>query len=251
MVDGVEVGSSECFKHAPPSDNPDESVNFTEHSQSFSGANMIVIDGWDSVERADKTKLFPIYAIYGNSKVVHAVASEIIISSYYSLWKEKLILAQRKPYILSGDLCLFKMCEENLKRVEESRKCDNCFCWHKYCHAECCKMFIVKKPNADLSGKYLIIHTSLSASEIWYYKLRNCGYARGLLKIPTKYCVQQGPIIVVHKDCDLLDGVLCKGHPNKKPKICKDLNEENIKTMGVYVTPNCLYKYKNMEGTKT
>jgi hypothetical protein len=113
MVDGVDVGASECFHHASKSskDDPKEIRNFTEHTQHFRGADLIVVDlfGYHSVNALKKDKeirtykKYPLYAVYGD-KVITSHASEMAITSHYSLFKDKMILATKKPYILSGDL---------------------------------------------------------------------------------------------------------------------------------------------------
>ena len=117
MVDGADVGASECFNfdyiYADASKN--EKCGFSEHYQDFKNADMILVDGFGSYQQSSAgidpatnkainerhTRIFPVYAIY-NNRVVKSQASEITISSYYGLWKEKMILATKKPYILSG-----------------------------------------------------------------------------------------------------------------------------------------------------
>ena len=115
MVDGIDVGADERFNHGPMSLNEeDEKPGFVEHYQCFKGADMVVIDGYSSFERSEKVekdqtigstwRVYPVYAVYGDNRVVSSEVSEMVLSQYYELWKDKLILAKKKPYILNGDL---------------------------------------------------------------------------------------------------------------------------------------------------
>ena len=47
-------------------------------------------------------RTYLVYAVYGN-KVVSAYAREDVLSMYWDLLKDKIILANKKPYILNGD----------------------------------------------------------------------------------------------------------------------------------------------------
>lgn len=141
---------------------------------------------------------------------------------------------------------------EDMQRCAEASKCDSCLYWHKYCKAECCKVLDLKiDPNELTNGsQYVRLKVGvLSPSDQWYFRLRGISYNRGILNIPKKNIEIIGKRIVYFYVCDNLDeNYKCKGHPDKKPKICRDLNEETALQDRFYLTDNCLYKYKLMKG---
>jgi len=144
---------------------------------------------------------------------------------------------------------LFKM---DKKLIEEARHCIKCTEWLHNCKAECCKVFKISKkycisnPTCDFLKKYVMFRILLSIDMQWYIRLRDCTYSRGFLKIPTKYCVSEREDIFVNKVCNQLKNNLCLGHPNSKPKVCRELTLETAKTIeNVMITPNCLFKYKS------
>ena len=148
---------------------------------------------------------------------------------------------------------LFKM---DKKLIEESKNCTKCTEWLHHCKAECCKLFRISKIccvsnlQCDFSIKYVMFNILLSADMQWYVRLRDCIYSRGFLKVPSKYCIAKGNWIFVYKNCNQLRNNLCLGHPNSKPKICRDLTLENVNTIeNAIITPNCLFKYQS-EGIK-
>ena len=103
MVDGAGVGSSECFNRAPPKTaTAKEKVAFTEIKQDFRNAEMVVLDIHPYSATSGELSFFHVYGIYGN-KVVSAGVREDVVTQYRVLWKEKLVLAEKKPYILNGD----------------------------------------------------------------------------------------------------------------------------------------------------
>lgn len=145
-------------------------------------------------------------------------------------------------------------CIEEEKRIAECGKCDDCVCWHKYCKAECCKMIDlnIDPVKLNLSGEYVRIKSGLLApSDQWYYRLHGVQYNRGVLSFKKKNITMIGKRIVYFYVCDYLDeNNLCKGHPDKKPEICRVLNEETAtkSEMRFFITDNCLFKYKMMKG---
>ena len=78
---------------------------------------------------------------------------------------------------------------------------------------------------------------------VWYYKLHGISYYHGYLKIDLdKFRVQQiGSTVWLWRDCDMLEGNLCKGHPDKKPDICRalDINDPTSKTEKMEITKGC------------
>ena len=133
--------------------------------------------------------------------------------------------------------------------IEEAKKCDSCLEWHKHCKAECCRtVHILLDPKALLSKeKYVFVHHFLTNDMKWYYKLRGVTYVHGVLRFPKENCFSAGNKIVFVGECKLLNNYMCKGHPDKKPDICKDLTATSTNKPNVVITPNCLFKYKQME----
>ena len=137
--------------------------------------------------------------------------------------------------------------------VEEAKKCTSCLEWHKYCNAECCKQITIKQSPFCLriKDKYVSVVKNLSMNDRWYYSLHGVKIVHGRLLFEKKYCKPKGEYILYFKPCELLDeNNMCKGHPDKKPDICKYLTEQTAKNVkkGVTLTKNCLFKYKLMEG---
>lgn len=143
--------------------------------------------------------------------------------------------------------------EEDIHRIREAKNCDGCIGWHKYCNSECCKISFLNVPVESLKSKTLFVDIkikNLSFSDIRYYSLRGVRYTRGVLRFHKKHLMAIGRKVVYVRDCDWLENNLCKGHPDKKPDLCKMLNLENSKKLikPFAVTDNCLFKYKNVEG---
>lgn len=77
----------------------------------------------------------------------------------------------------------------------------------------------------------------------WYYKLHGIRLERGFLIIP-KRLMQHAKVeadgVYIYNDCELLDGNLCRGHPDKKPMVCRGLNEENVPA-NARISSNCRF----------
>lgn len=144
--------------------------------------------------------------------------------------------------------------KEGLLR-SKAQHCSTCRDWLKECNAECCRLvsfgtnILVVKESQD----YVKVNKPCSRDMIWYYKLRGVKYAHGTLYFPKKrFIILDGVCVYVQK-CELLDeNNLCKGHPDDKPEFCKDFNvdtiiDNKVKSKRIYVTPNCLFKFKAME----
>lgn len=130
--------------------------------------------------------------------------------------------------------------------IEEASKCNNCLCWHKHCKAECCKQILIHvSPVAlQMKGKYLVVPQLLTPDAIWYYKLHGVIAGHGQLKFDKSKCIAFGDDILYVRTCSNLDGLLCTGHPDNKPLICKELTMNHCLSTKYHVTPNCLFKYK-------
>lgn len=148
------------------------------------------------------------------------------------------------------------MCEEDKRRVEESKNCSSCLEWHKYCQAECCKVISINispsefKRQMESSGECMCIIKPLLPNDRWYFKLHGIECVHGIMKFKKdRITVLDGRVIYVYK-CDFLtEEMKCKGHPSNKPNICKDLDVEIVRTgrRNFFVTKNCLFRYKNLE----
>jgi hypothetical protein len=141
--------------------------------------------------------------------------------------------------------------EERATMLIDARSAQNCLDWHKHCQGECCKQFSIPDRDFDLTKEFILSHVGMAgtADKIWYWKLHNCTFSRGYLKIPTKNCVRKNGMIYVLERCKLLtDDMKCKEWTDgRRPKICKNLTFENIKAKtngSTYVTPRCLFKYQ-------
>jgi len=135
--------------------------------------------------------------------------------------------------------------DEELKKLDECETCEDCVSWLKHCHAECCKVIWIKdNPAITMGNKYLEISCKLDMSLIWYYTLRGCTFVRNKLRFPLKNCILMEGYIWYVNPCKLLKNNFCEGHPDKKPKLCRDLTLETAGLPGCVVTPNCLFKYK-------
>jgi Fe-S-cluster containining protein len=125
--------------------------------------------------------------------------------------------------------------------------CRDCTCHLKICEAECCKEFTItfNEDPLEFKGRKIVsIRKELSTSMAWYYRLHNCDYTRGVLRVPLRNAEFVGNKIIFRERCKLLTkDNLCKTHP-VKPEICKELTWETAKMEGktFYLTPRCLFK---------
>lgn len=143
--------------------------------------------------------------------------------------------------------------EEDKKLIEEASSCANCKQWLHRCCAECCKTVLLNINPVALKngGKYLTIlpSTPLGPGDRAYYKLRDVEMIRGYLRFKKERIRIIGQKIYYIHTCSALENNLCKLHPNGKPEICKYLTLETAQNpeRNVYVTDNCLFKYKLQE----
>lgn len=135
-----------------------------------------------------------------------------------------------------------------LEIMKEAENCPDCSSWLKYCNAECCNVFKIKMPSPIKDGVKLSmkLKVKLDPSRVWYYKLHGCTYRNGVLHIQTKSWAWRDGQLFVYNTCEKLGkDFLCTGHPNNKPKICRELTE-NYSPDKSWVTENCLFKYKRL-----
>lgn len=102
----------------------------------------------------------------------------------------------------------------------------------------------------------LIIKKTLSPDERWYFKLHGVQCLRGELRFSKEHIFIQHNdknTLIYMRKCDyLLPNYKCKGHPDKKPTLCKMLTEETAKgaLKGISLTHNCLFRYKKLGAVK-
>jgi len=133
--------------------------------------------------------------------------------------------------------------------IKEAKKCKSCVDWTHHCKAECCKVVYlnVNPITLKMKGKYIIVKKPILKDTQWYYKLRGVRYIRGELRFPKEHCVGSGDEVLYIKKCKLLEGFKCKGHPDNKPDMCKNLSKESFNDTSVRITPNCMFRYQQME----
>jgi hypothetical protein len=79
----------------------------------------------------------------------------------------------------------------------------------------------------------------------WYFKLHGVEVQHDLLLIPQKDCKFTPGLLSVYRRCSLLTSEnLCAGHPDNKPRTCKNLTLDSAKQGQYRLTPNCLFLYK-------
>ena len=142
--------------------------------------------------------------------------------------------------------------EEDKQKYLEATECLYCLEWHKYCDAECCKLVFlnIDPKELDKPGKLFTIKPEkLSLSDQWYYRLHDVEYLRGFLRFKKERIVIIGRKVIYIHDCSFLKDNLCKGHPDKKPELCRVLTLETAKIPGQHfeLTDNCLFKFKSKE----
>lgn len=87
-----------------------------------------------------------------------------------------------------------------------------------------------------------------TADMAWYYELHGVRVKRDrwIISLDDYEWELQGDKLLLRRDCRLLtkEG-LCKGHPDKKPIICKEFKENRPSSCArAMITPNCLARYK-------
>ena len=135
-----------------------------------------------------------------------------------------------------------------------------CIEQHPICKASCCRVLKVNLTN-PLNGRQAVMSKGYLMKDMqWYFKIRGASYdhRKGLLFFPlNNYIVEDnGDHLLLWRDCDLLEGNLCSGHPDNKPEFCKALDINNPKTITNknYISEGCVlhedYKEASNEDTQ-
>jgi hypothetical protein len=136
--------------------------------------------------------------------------------------------------------------EESL--IEESRRCDNCLCWLKYCEAECCCHFNFRlTPQSDVfySQTEVRIRVRVTPDLKKYLELHGIRIEGDVVVIPNDNCdISQSRLSVTKRCTALQEDFLCRLHPDGKPDYCKQLSWETAREEGYEITPRCLFRYK-------
>lgn len=147
--------------------------------------------------------------------------------------------------------------EEEKERYIEASKCKDCSSWLHHCKAECCKIIFlnINPKELERGGKYFITKPRevLGLSDREYYRLHGVECVRDLLRFRKERIEVIGNKVMYIHPCEFLtEENLCKGHPDKKPELCKFLTLETAKLPGqpFELTSNCLFKYKSREVKK-
>lgn len=122
----------------------------------------------------------------------------------------------------------------------------SCLEQHPICHANCCRQVKISLNEPLGERSILAVKGFLTKDMQWYWRLRGCTYdsRRGITFFHLSiYDIEEHDgYLILHRDCKLLKGNLCVGHPDKKPEFCKimDVNNPSSVTSKMYVTKGCL-----------
>ena len=116
------------------------------------------------------------------------------------------------------------------------------------CKAECCSTMVFRKPDRVQRGSICKVKIKGTPAEIedrkWYYKIHGLKIDGACVVFRlVDFKVDRDRIILRRKCKKLFDGK-CIGHPEKKPKVCRDLVLETAEDSRFFITKNCLFKYQ-------
>lgn len=120
-------------------------------------------------------------------------------------------------------------------------------CHHK-CKARCCTTiaFYGLKKRWRRGETVRLSVENITPDMEWYYKLHRVHYHNGVLSFILLDHEWDNKILLVNKKCDYLqDDLTCKGHPDDKPNVCKELNETTAQEKRMYITKGCMYEQQN------
>lgn len=123
-----------------------------------------------------------------------------------------------------------------------------CLDQHSVCNANCCRMVRIPKNNIKARGRmWHIAVEPLTPDMTWYFRIRGFMASEGGNVIRALHgrhkVIDDGDhFIIFMRDCELLDGFSCRGHPAEKPDICKALDWDMKGREDIYLTEGCMYK---------
>ena len=130
-------------------------------------------------------------------------------------------------------------------------KCDNCLCNLERCHAECCKLFLIKATPHQVYKKGMIIYFECKDEDMQlYYSLHGCGVMGDTILIPLDEFKVIKNMLHISMQCKYLDdNNQCMHHADGlQPKICAYPNKDTIQpgdNKKIWITPNCVYGDKH------
>lgn len=135
------------------------------------------------------------------------------------------------------------------QKCNESRNCESCLDWHKFCKAECCSImkFNIGEGFKLEKGSILGMKKIISKDMIWYYKLHGIKYYPRTQKLHVlleNYEYKNGWLTIFNKCTLLSKDYKCLGHPHKKPEFCKFLKKDTALDEKIVLTDNCVFKYQ-------
>ena len=131
---------------------------------------------------------------------------------------------------------------------EAKRNAEDCLTWLPICQAECCWLvsFQVDQPEVYVVGDNLsFIEKDFSMK--WYHELHGAKVRRNKVTYIIKEIYkQEGEWLIIKARCSKLTSDLrCSGHPNRKPRICRELTPESLGGKDFFLTSRCRFRYLN------
>ena len=134
----------------------------------------------------------------------------------------------------------------------EALDCHDCVTWLPRCHAMCCRVFslTVDNPAKYQTGEAATFSFPLrDASLRWYYELHGAKVRHGTVFIyATDYEIIKNKVIIKARCDKLQDDLTCSGHPDNKPRCCRDFTLDTAEALAkndkVYITTDCLFRHK-------
>lgn len=126
----------------------------------------------------------------------------------------------------------------------------NCLSNLSRCGAYCCKSFVINSvgdvPHLERGGYYTVKLDSMTADKRAYYQLHNCVVEGETISFFLEdFKILDLKKILIEKRCMFLkDDLTCRGYPNNRPDICKEM-DENCDTSKFYIPKNCLIQIKH------
>lgn len=141
------------------------------------------------------------------------------------------------------------MADDDAELIEEARRYDECVPWLRHCEAECCCVFTFRmRPDSAVAedGREVRLRISGLADDLRrYYELHGARFEGDDLVLPRAACDFRPGRLWVNLRCSALqDDHLCALHPDRKPRVCRDLTSETATSGDYRLTERCLFAYR-------